>query len=487
MKTILQATDDPNLFAPWFKNATWAAWRGWLAALFGLTMTAEQLALFRECTGRSVAPTAPAREGWLVCGRRAGKSFVLALVAVYLACFHDYRKYLAPGERATILILAADRKQSRVIFRYIAALLKQVPMLALLIENERAESFDLNTRVTIEVGTCSYRTVRGYTFAAVLCDELAFWRSDDSANPDDEIISAVRPGMLTIPNAMLLCASSPYARRGALWDAHQTYFGKDDPEVLVWQAATTAMNPTVPQSYIDKKLEEDPHDAGAEYLAQFRTDVEAFLTLEAIRACVEPGVFERLYDRRHVYFAFVDMSGGSSDSSVIVVAHVEGSRIVIDCIRERRSPHSPEQVVGEFADTLKRYRVSKVTGDNYAGEWPKDAFRKHGISYDVSDKRKSAMYLSVLPLINSSQVTFLDSDRMVSQFVGLERKTQWGGKDSIDHAPGGHDDVANAVAGVASLANRGSDLWSRLVDAALTDAVKPAWPVPKKEPTDGNN
>jgi predicted DNA-binding transcriptional regulator AlpA len=96
-------------------------------------------------------------------------------------------------------------------------------------------------------------TVRGYTFAAVLCDELAFWRSDDSANPDDEIISAVRPGMLTIPNAMLLCASSPYARRGALWDAHQTYFGKDDPEVLVWQAATTVMNPTVPQSYIDKK------------------------------------------------------------------------------------------------------------------------------------------------------------------------------------------------------------------------------------------
>ena len=108
-----------------------------------------------------------------------------------------------------ILILAADRKQSRVIFRYIAALLKQIPMLALLIENERAESFDLTTRVTIEVGTCSYRTVRGYTFAAVLCDELAFWRSDDSANPDDEIINAVRPGMATIPNAMLLCGSSP--------------------------------------------------------------------------------------------------------------------------------------------------------------------------------------------------------------------------------------------------------------------------------------
>ena len=162
--------------------------------------------------------------------------------------FRDYRSYLAPGERGTMLILAADRKQSRVIFRYISALLKQVPMLALLVENERAESFDLTDRITIEVGTASYRTTRGYTFVAVLCDELAFWRSDDSANPDDEIINAIRPGMLTIPTAMLLCASSPYARRGALWDAHQTYFGKDDPEVQVWQAATTAMNPTVPQA-----------------------------------------------------------------------------------------------------------------------------------------------------------------------------------------------------------------------------------------------
>ena len=136
---ILQAIDDPNLFKPWFKNASWAGWRAWLAALFGLPMTAEQLELFHECTGRSAAPTTPAREGWLVCGRRAGKSFILALIAVYLATFRDYTKHLAPGERGTLLILAADRKQSRVIFRYISALLKQVPMLAPLVENERAE------------------------------------------------------------------------------------------------------------------------------------------------------------------------------------------------------------------------------------------------------------------------------------------------------------------------------------------------------------
>jgi hypothetical protein len=44
--------------------------------------------------------------------------------------------------------------------------------------------------------------------------------------------------MATIPGAMLLCASSPYARRGALWDAHRRHFGKDGDPILVWQADT---------------------------------------------------------------------------------------------------------------------------------------------------------------------------------------------------------------------------------------------------------
>jgi hypothetical protein len=56
---------------------------------------------------------------------------MLALVAVFLACFRDWQPYLAPGERATIMVIATDRRQARVIFRYIRALLTMVPMLAL--------------------------------------------------------------------------------------------------------------------------------------------------------------------------------------------------------------------------------------------------------------------------------------------------------------------------------------------------------------------
>ena len=122
-------------------------------------------------------PAGGVREAWLICGRRAGKSFVLALIAVFLACFCEWSRYLSPGERGTIMVLAADRRQARTIYRYAHALLTRVPMLAQLVERETAEAIDLNNGVTIEIMAASYRSVRGYTLIAALCDEVAFWRS----------------------------------------------------------------------------------------------------------------------------------------------------------------------------------------------------------------------------------------------------------------------------------------------------------------------
>ena len=139
---------------------------------------------------------------WLICGRRAGKSFILAVVAVYLACFRSYAEHLGPGERATIMVIATDRRQARVIFRYMRALIALTPLLKAMARRETADVIELDNHVTIEIVTASYRTARGYTLAAVLCDELAFWPTDDSAEPDYAILDALRPGMTTIPGSL---------------------------------------------------------------------------------------------------------------------------------------------------------------------------------------------------------------------------------------------------------------------------------------------
>jgi hypothetical protein len=179
----------------------------------------------------------------LVVGRRGGKSFILALIAVYLACFHEWRKFLNVGERGTVMIVAADRKQARTIMRYIQGLLRSVPMLRALVENSTEERVNLRNRITVEIHTASYTSTRGYTIVAALLDELAFWPSDEhnQHSPDVEVLNAIKPGMATIPDAIILCASSPHARRGALWDSYHRHFAKDGDPVLVWRAATREM------------------------------------------------------------------------------------------------------------------------------------------------------------------------------------------------------------------------------------------------------
>ena len=106
-------------------------------------MTPEQLQLYQRHTGRIVPPSEPFHEAWLVCGRRAGKSFILALVAVYLAAFRDWRPFLGPGEVGTVMLIARDRRQARVIRRFIIGLLHATPMLQQVIENETQDIIEL--------------------------------------------------------------------------------------------------------------------------------------------------------------------------------------------------------------------------------------------------------------------------------------------------------------------------------------------------------
>jgi hypothetical protein len=450
MMNLIDALDDPNLFGGVVRDqSTFTAWRAFLASLFGLPMDEDARAIAAQCTGLPEPPGRAFNEAWLVCGRRAGKSFVLALIAVYLATFCDYGDALTVGERGTIMVIAADRKQARTILRYVRGLLS-IPMLAKLVVRETADAFDLDNHVTIEIGTASIKSVRGYTIVAALADELAFWPSEDSTTPDYEILDSIRPGMATIPGAMLLCASSPYARRGALWDVHKRFFGKPDAPVLVWQASTRVMNPTVPQSVIDVAMDRDPASAAAEYLAQFRSDLESYVSREVVDAAVVAGRYELPPVPNTNYVAFVDPSGGSADSMTLAIAHrYSDGRIVIDAVRERKPPFSPDDVVLEFSGLLKGYGVRKVVGDRYAGEWPRERFRVAGITYELSDKPKSDIYRDCLPLLNSGKIELLDHNRLVAQLCNLERRTARGGRDSIDHPPGQQDDLANVCAGVA--------------------------------------
>jgi hypothetical protein len=332
---IIKAIHDQNLFKPLFRDmSSWGAWQTFLKALFALPLAHDELELYRACTGRERVPGHPFREAWVPTGVRSGKSFIAALVGVYLACFRDYRPHLAPGERAMILIIAADRSQAQVVFRYVKGFLSSNRMMSRMVESEKAESIDLNNRVTIQVASCSYRSVRGFTAAAVICDEVAFWRADDGANPATEVLRALRPRLATIPDSLLLGISSPYARSGPLWQAFSEFYGKDDADVLCWKAPTRLMNPTISQALIDRDMALDPEAARSEWEAEFRSDLASFLDPEAIEAVTVQGRYELPPMKNVRYEAFIDPSGGRKDAATLALAHAEGNLVVLDVARQ---------------------------------------------------------------------------------------------------------------------------------------------------------
>jgi hypothetical protein len=454
--SIIEAINNPKLFGslPRFKMLdSWTAWLVVLKAIFGLPMTADDLVIFNRHTGRLSPPTGGSKETYLITGRRGGKSFISALITCFIACFIYFTPFITVGETLAVMCLAKDKDQARIVFRYVKAILNHVPALRSMIVDQRADEIELSTGVTIMVKASDFGGVRGPTIPCVVADEIAFWPSQ-GANPDDEVLSAIRPAMITIPGSKLLCISTGYAQVGALYDAHKEHYGKERDGVLVWQADTASMNPTISQTFIDKEIEKDPEAGRAEWLGLFREDVSAAFPLEVLESCIILGRLE-LPPSPHVpeYFAFADPSGGRHDAFTLAIAHLDCvDRVILDAARATRPPLDPAEVVNEYCEFLKAYRVLTVIGDAYAGEWPKAEFAKHGITYELCEKTKSELYLATIPIFTSRRIELLDIERMKTEFRRLERRRGRSGKDTIDHPPRGSDDVANAVSGVSCLA-----------------------------------
>jgi hypothetical protein len=454
MPTLLDALDDPAFFGKHFPSPSWDAWRVFCRALYGLTMAEDQLALFRGCTGRSDAPVRPATEAWVVCGRRSGKSRIAAAVATYVAALAPTTT-LAPGEWGTVLVCAVDKQQARVVFNYCKALFA-LPALRPLVAGETAEAIELRHRVRLDVRASNFRAVRGVTLLAAVLDEVAFLREEGSALPDVELYRALKPALATT-GGLILGISSPWAQRGLLWQKYRRHFGQDG-DVLIWQADSRTMNPNLAASLVDEATEDDPEAAAAEWLGQFRSDLESYISTAVLDACTTPGVVERPVVPGVAYVGFIDAAAGSGrDSFAAAIAHAEvqpdGQVVaVLDAVREVKSPFDPVAVAGELAAFLQTYGVDVVQADKFAGRWVVETFARHGVTVVQDAEPKSAVYLACLPLLTGQRCELLDLPGLRGQLMALERRRRAGGRDVVDHLPGAHDDVANAAAGALVLA-----------------------------------
>jgi hypothetical protein len=451
---IVDAMEHPRLFGPWFEGKSWARWKAILRAAYGLKMSRADKMLFAEVAERN-PPRKRVREFWIAASRRSGKDSVASLIAAHGAAFFENKGRLRRGERALVLPLACDREQAKIILNYTRAFFTDIPPLAEMITRETKDGFELSNDVDLVIGTNSFRSVRGRPILFGVLDEVAFYDDELSASPDVETYRAITPGMATlVPDSMLVGISSPYRKAGLLYDKFRKHYGVDDDEVLFIKGPTTAFNPTIDPRIIEQAFADDPVSAAAEWGGEFREGVSDFIAPASIDAVTpgadyEPAAPAIVKTRYPV--AATDVSGGSGkDSFATAVAFFDPDldKAVLAGVLETAGPYSPEAAIRQHAAFLLDFGVSTVVGDRYAGLWPVERWRQHGIDYQPASRDRSAIYTTFLPILNSQRCLLLRSDhamhdRMRSQFLTLERRAMPSGREQIDHPAraNAHDDV----------------------------------------------
>jgi len=384
----------------------------------------------------------------LIMGADSGKSVMAAELLVHRALYGSLAG-LRPGQVPVALLVAPDVRLASIPLDYARGIVQTSAQLRAELDGEPGPGqpirFRRGSRIEVLPATAGGSAVRGRRYLAAVLEEVAFFRDASYRVNDQAIVRAILPRLLS--GGQLLAISTPWRKQGWLWDLFRREHGKCLRSIVA-QAPTAVMRPNRSLAKLEEDLADDPEAIATELEAQFLdnvTDLFSEWSIEAVTVAGREGLAPQ--PGLH-YIAFADPSGGSSDSFGLAVAHLKDTRSVVDVTRAWEPPFRPTEVVREIADVLRSYRIAKVTGDRYAGEWPREAFAKEGIHYDVAERTKSELYLEMLPAVNSGRVELLDLEEVKGQLRRLERRRGPSGKDRVDHPPRGHDDLANAVAGV---------------------------------------
>jgi hypothetical protein len=447
--TIDEAMHDPKLLgAALGDTASWQVWSAVAKASYGLRLTATERTAFDKVAGGRNPPTRKVREFVGVASRRSGKGRIAAALATYESAIVDHRQHLSPGETGVCATISPTKAQSTIILNYCRGYFESSPLLRTKVKDITQDEIRLKNGTIITTLVNDFRSLRGRTLLFAALDEAAFLRDDQSSTPDIEAARALRPGLSTT-DGLLAILSSPYSRRGLLHQRYRDYYGTDSDDTLVVSGPSQVFNPTLDAAMIEAERAADPAAAESEWFGLFRSDLAAFLSDDLIDAAVDHGRPLELPPREDVvYQSFGDVSAGRSDATAICIGHSEGETFVVDVVRGHPAPHNPADVVAELCALARQYRCTKITADNFSGEWAASAVREAGLEFRRCELPKSALYLEGLSRFTRGQVRLPNHTALLRELRLLERRTMRSGKDAVDHpAHGGHDDHCNVVFG----------------------------------------
>jgi hypothetical protein len=342
------------------------------------------------------------------------------------------------------------------------------PLLSRLIANEGQNEIALKNGITIACYPCSYVTVRGISIVCVICDEMAFWRHEETAaNPEQEVLDALRPGMSTFSTAKLIKISTPYRKEGILWHEFQR---RAELDHLVWQLPSPAMNPALDELILEKARKRDEQTFRREYLAEFTDDINGWIVPEVLDPCILPGRSALPHIENARYVAAIDPAFSHSDFALAVLHQTENGPIVVDRVARwagtKKAPLAYEWVCNEILAVLREYGINNVLSDQYCAPVISQHLQTLGIHFDqhsFGSHTRTDIFGNLKHLIVQRQIELLDDPVLLRQLRALEEHRTPNGNIDIRPAHGQKDDLAVVVALAAfELANKPiiRELWA---------------------------
>jgi hypothetical protein len=245
----------------------------------------------------------------LIIGRRGGKTVLSAMLGIFGAIKTNWRPYLTKTPTATIAILSHTKELSEEILNLLRKFVEDSDILSRLIDpkerntqstfnlkvpffetNKKGEKVLVYSNVTIKVGAASKKTIRGRAICVLLCDEIAFWGSEErAAERDEDILRAATPSLLQFQEAGLLVKlSSPGIKQGVLYNEYIKRNELPDSHIT-FKAPSWVWNTILREKDFLQEYTLDPGGFSSEFRADFVDSISSFISVEYVDFCTYKG------------------------------------------------------------------------------------------------------------------------------------------------------------------------------------------------------
>jgi hypothetical protein len=424
------------------------AQRAVLKATYGETLDAVEMEICRRATGREPVPCEQ-HELTVIAGRRSGKtSRVAALIALYEA----FRAHGLPrGQHGYVLVIAPYVQQAAIAFKFIKSYIVGSEILRPLVHKYRKTEIELKNGVIIACCPCSYITVRGFSIICAICDEMAFWRHEETAaNPEHEVLDAIRPAMATLSNTKLVKISTPFRKDGIIW---REFLQRRDLDHLVWQLSTEEMNSAVPKDFLDKERRNNEQTFRREYCAEFTDNTLGWIPPEILEPCIQRGRRELPCVSSGTYVAAIDPAFHHDDFAFAVLHRSDEGMMTVAYLARwtgtKKVPLNVQPICELIHEVLERYGINTLFGDQYCFAVIKQQLAKLGILYRefaFGTNTRAKIYGNLRQLMVEEKIAFTDDPELRRQFLRLEEIRRPNGNTDFRPPGSSKDDMAIAVA-----------------------------------------